>query len=120
MVDRTITLCSLRFSRACRHPRLRRTLVESISMRASLTDVYPELLQDSMKPRDDIPNDAAHCKGCIALRYGPVIELRDMTFLVRRALWMLNEPTQLTQNRSLLSGSRSPTLATKRVLLISL
>ena len=113
VLDRTMTLCSLRFARACRHPRLRRTLVVSISMRASHTDVYPELLQDSMKPGDDIQHGAAHCRGWIYLRCGPVVELRDRTFLVRRALCLLSEPMQ--QDRFLLSGSRSPILAPKQV-----
>ena len=82
-------------------PQAQTPLVVSIILGASHTDVYPELLQDSMKPGDGIQNGAPHCRGCIALRFGPVVEFRDMTFL--------------QQDRSLLSGSRSPILAPKRV-----
>ena len=78
------------------------------------------MAQDSKKPGDDVQDGAARCRGCITLRLGPVVELRDLALLVRMPLPRLfSEPLQRAQDRSVWSGSCSLVLATERVVLVS-
>ena len=72
---RTKTLRLLRLSSNCSHPRFRRTFFVTFCMRASHADVYPELLQDTREPREQIQNSAPRRGWRFAVVFHPSLSL---------------------------------------------